>query len=301
MTEGPATARLPIDLRDRLELCLVEAPPAHGAIASHFLAHLADLPFETAASVAQRIGVSEATVGRFCRAIGYRHFKEMKAAIRSGMGDKAWLAGDRLAEFAARQKAGNLEISRGMERELAAVIANYETAAGPDFARVVARLARAERVFVAGFQTERGLGQYLAHQLQYLRPGVELLDQTGGHFAELLIGPPGETALVLIDGRRYSHLTQDLALAARKAGIGVTLITDPYCPWARQVADEVLVVQTDLNQFWDATPAVASLSSLIVNAVFAELGTEVEARMSRISSLYNAFTGHVGGLNNSRK
>ena len=78
-------------------------------------------------------------------------------------------------------------------------------------------------------------------------------------------------------------------------GIPVTLITDPYCVWASEVADEAFVVQTDFNQFWDATSAMSSLICQLINAVFAELGPEVEARMSRISALHSEFIGQAEG------
>ncbi|PZQ94593.1 MAG: RpiR family transcriptional regulator [Cereibacter sphaeroides] len=294
MADQKAVQPQPADLRGRLEDCLRDATPANRTLASYFLSNLKDLPFETAASVATRVGISEATVGRFCRGIGYLHFKDLKSAIQAELGDQAWLVGDRLQDFATRQKQGASEISRGMEREMAAILANYETAASPGFARAVERLAHRKQVFVSGFQTERGHGQFLVNQLQYLRAGVQLLDLSAANFAEVLLAPPEDVCLVLIDGRRYSRLTRRLAIAAREAGIPVTLITDPYCPWARDVSDEAFVVQTDFNQFWDATSAMSSLIGLLVNGVFAELGPEVEQRMTKVSALYNDFIGHDG-------
>lgn len=296
MTSDPKSVPPASDLRHRLEARLSDTSPASRLLAHYFLAHLTDLPFETAATLAAKAGVSEATVGRFCRALGYRHLKAVKAAIQADLGDRAWLSGDRLEAFAARVRSGSGEATRGMRREIAAIVANYETAATPEFTRAMARIARCPQVFVAGFQTERGHGQYLAHGLQYLRPDVHLVDQSSGNFAEVLLAPEGTACLILVDGRRYSRLTRSLAVAARAAGIPVTLITDPYCPWAQDVADEAFVVQTDFDQFWDATSAMASLIGLMVNGVFAELGPEVQARLARVSALYDQFTGHAGDL-----
>ena len=282
------------DLGQRLEASLSGATRSEAAIASYFLANLQSLPFETAASVGLKIGVSEASIGRYCRGIGFRHFKDLKASLQSDLGDKAWLIGDRLRDFNQRSREGNAEQARALDLELAAVVANHETAATPAFARAVRRLARSPLVFIAGFQTERGHAQYLAHGLQYLRPGVQMADLEGGHFAEILLSDPGTACLVLIDGRRYSRLTRDLAVAARAAAIPVTLITDPYCDWAHDTVDEAFVVQTDLNQFWDGTSAMSSLVGLMVNGVFNELGAGVETRMARVSALYNDFIGHAG-------
>ena len=289
----------PTELRQRLERSLSDATPANAALAAYFLNNLADLPFETAATVGAKVGVSEATVGRFCRSLGYRHFKELKTAIQSDIGDKAWLIGDRLQGFVQRLRSDASQIARGVEREIAAIVANYETATQPDFARAVQRLARSRHVFVCGFQTERGHGAHLAHCLQYLRPNVHVLDIAGGTFAEALLLPPEDVCIVLFEGRRYSRMAQRLMSVARQKGIAVTLVTDPYCAWARGLASEVFVVQTDLNQFWDATPAMSSLIALMVNGVFSELGPEVEDRMSQVSELYNEFVGHVGGQRRS--
>lgn len=294
--DKPASRPLRADsLGARLQAHLSDSAPAARTLAAYFIGHLKDLPFETAASVAEKAGVSEATVGRFCRTLGYRHFKDVKSAIQSDLGDKAWLIGERLQTFAEKVRHGSDEAALGMQREIAAIVANYETSSTPAFDRCIERLAHCPQVYVGAFQTERGHGHFLVNCLEYLRPGVRLLDLAGGNFSELLLAPSGQAALVLIDGRRYSRLTKDLGLAARAAGIPVTLVTDPYCVWASDVADEVFVVQTDFNQFWDATSAMSSLICLIVNGVFGKLGPGVEQRMSQVSALYADFIGHAEG------
>lgn len=282
------------DLKQRLSQSARDGTPTERAIASYFVSNLQSLPFETAATVAERIGVSEASIGRFCRSIGYRSMKDLKGVLKSDLGDQAWLIGDRLQDFHNRSKAGNGELAQALEREMAALVAVYELAATPDFDAAVKRLARCRNVFVAGFQTERGHAAELVHNLQYLRPGVQLADVAGGHFAEVLLADPQDTTLVLVDGRRYSRLTSDLARAAQRAGIPVTLITDPYCDWGRGAVTELFAVPTDLNHFWDTTSAMSSLIGLLVNGVFKEMGAEVEERMARISSLYGDFIGHTG-------
>ncbi len=287
------------ELRRRIEESLANATRTEAAIAGFFLSDLSSLPFETAGSVARRIGVSEASVGRYCRAIGFRHFKDLKTSLRGDLGDRAFLIGDRLRDFAQRSQAGE---SKALEKEIAAIVANHELAGTPAFRAEATRLATARSVFVAGFQTERGHAQYLAHGLSYLRPAVHLMDAADGTFADLLLDAPEEAALVIIDGRRYSRLARHLGIAARAAGAHVALITDPYCTWGREAADEMFIVQTDFDQFWDATSAMASLVGLLVNAVFAELGPEVETRLSAVSALYGDFIGHTttGGSGPSR-
>ncbi len=280
-------------LRERLGDAVASASKADRALATYMLAEFGNLPFENAASLAAKVEVSEPTVGRFCRAIGYDGFKDLKKHLRSDMGDQPWLMKDRLRDLQERTKAGEDQLTRGLELEMAALVAVYEAAYTPEWDRVVKRLATASLVFVVGFQTERGIAQVFAHQLQYLRDKVQLLDLASGNFADLLATDEPQTALVIFEARRYSRNAHLLAAEAKAAGIPVTLITDPYCDWGHGVADEIFVVPTSFNLFLESTAQMASLANLLVNGVFLELGPQVEARMNKIARLYGKFTGHV--------
>jgi DNA-binding MurR/RpiR family transcriptional regulator len=280
-------------LRERLTDAAASSSKADRVLATYMLAEFATLPFENAASLAAKVEVSEPTVGRFCRAIGYDGFKDLKKNLRSDMGDQPWLIGDRLRDLQRRAKAGEDQHTRGLELEMAALVSVYETAHTPEWERVVKRLATANKVFVAGFQTERGIAQIFANQLQYIRDGVHLLDLAAGNFAELLAVEHKGAALVIFEARRYSRSALILAEEAKSAGIPVTLVTDPYCEWGQKAATEVFVVPTAFNLFWDSTAQMASLANLMVNGVFLELGPQVEERMNKVARLYGTFTGHV--------
>ena len=57
-------------------------------IATYLLHNLNGIPFETAASLGQRVGVSPMTVGRFLHNLGYAGLNDLKEELRS---DAPWL------------------------------------------------------------------------------------------------------------------------------------------------------------------------------------------------------------------
>ena len=59
-------------------------------IANFIERNLADLPFETAKSIAQSVGVSQMTVGRYLRRLGYDGLDELKREMRQGVNRTAW-------------------------------------------------------------------------------------------------------------------------------------------------------------------------------------------------------------------
>lgn len=281
-------------VRQRLTESLATATSANKALANYMLANLGRLPFETSATLAAKVGVSEPTVGRFCRSLGYAHFKELKEDLRDSVTDRPWLAGERLKEFRQRGLKGDA-LARSLDLEIAALLKIYETAKTVEWERATKRLASVPQIFVAGFQTERGMAQYFASQMQYLRPGVHMADVAGGNFSEILLAAPRSTALVLFEARRYSQLALLLAQEARQAQIPITLITDAFCDWGRELADEMFVVPTEFGMFWDSTAQMASLGNLLINGVFNELDTSVEERMNRVAALHGKFIGFAGG------
>jgi DNA-binding MurR/RpiR family transcriptional regulator len=281
-------------VEQRLNDCLVNGSRAERLIATYMLANISGLPFDTSASISKQVGVSEPTVGRFCRALGYQSFRALKADLQHEIGGGAWLLGDRLKEFHNRSKSGEDLLGRGLELEIASLVRIYELSRTEQWARAVNRLVQSQYVFVAGFQTERGLAQYFANQLLYLRPNVFIVDIAGGNFADVLLNDEANSTLITFEARRYSRLSKLLAKHAKSRGIPLTLVTDAYCDWGHDLADEMFIVPTDFNMFWDSTAHFASLGNLLLNSVFNELGPLVEERLNTVTRLHGDFTGYVG-------
>ena len=281
-------------IRQRLTDNLQNGSRANRAIATYMLANISEVPFETARTIAGKVGVSEPTVGRFCRALGYQHFKHLKADLKTDIADTPWLVGDRLREFQQASKKGGGDLARSLELEVAALVKVYELARSEHMKAVVTRLATRASIFIVGFQSERGIAVTMAHLLQYIRDGVHLVDHSSGNFSDVLLADPAKTALVMFDARRYSRQAALLAERATAAGIPVTLITDQFCDWAHGSASEVIALPSEINLFWDTNGPMLSFVHLLLNGVIGELGSDVESRLERMSELHGDFTGHAG-------
>lgn len=279
-------------VKDRLFNAMETGSKADKALATYMSGTLTELPFETAASIAAKVRVSEATVGRFCRSIGYESFKDLKKHLKGHIGDHPWLMSDRMNELRKSSKDNASHLARGMEMEIAALVSVYEMATTKEWQHVIERLAKTDRVHIAGFQTERGIAQYFANQMQYIRDRVTLMDLASGNFSELLLSQDA-ACLVIFEARRYSRQAKLLAQEAKAKNIPVTLITDVFCDWGTGIADEVFAVPTQVNQFWDSTAVMANLGNLLINGVFLELGSGSAERLNKIADLFGQFTGHV--------
>jgi hypothetical protein len=155
-------------IKQRLESSLDSAAASGRKIASYMLANLHELPFQTSASIAAKLGVSESSVGRFCRSLGYAHLKALKQDLQNDLGDGPWLVGDRLQDSASNQDASDCRRQPGAGNRRPGACARIQ----PSPAWHRGAPGDQARVFIAGFQTERGIAMCMVHLLQYLRDGV---------------------------------------------------------------------------------------------------------------------------------
>ena len=70
------------DVADRIRVHLDELSPNDRRIARQLLDHYAQAPFETAESLATKVGVSKAAVVRFAVRVGFPGFSELHEALR---------------------------------------------------------------------------------------------------------------------------------------------------------------------------------------------------------------------------
>jgi DNA-binding MurR/RpiR family transcriptional regulator len=272
-------------LRERYEGFTV----AERMIAGWLLDNMASIPFETGASIGARVGVSAMTVGRFFKSLGYASLSALKDDLRGGTGDAPWLL----------PPAVGADPDARMRAETGAIADVYRLAQSPEWAAVVRLLVEARNVHVAGFQSERGLAAGFAHLLGYVRPDVRSLDAGSGLYVEVLDASAADV-VVLVDIRRYSRHFRLLAERAVAAGLTVVVVTDPYCPWVRDLTPHILSAEVALGHFWDMNTALASLLNLLVDDVVRAIGTEkVHARLALLSDSYSDFIGFQQRVNSA--
>lgn len=268
---------------------LGELSTAEQAVAAHLAAHPEQLPFETAESIAKRLGVSAMTVGRALKALGYRGLGDLRAEMRAEVPDAAVAPWVRRGSSSPVVK--NVDRARAMRAETEAIEAVHAMAETPVWKRVVGSVAAADRVFVAGFQTERGLAIAFADQLAYVRSGVRYLSVADRAFADLRTEAGERSCLVMVDSRRYSRWFRLLARKAVELRVPVVIVTDAYCRWANELSALSLRVRTDSGRFWDNNAPIASLLNLLLEDVIEQLGDAVYAHLDAASEFGAAFVG----------
>ena len=274
-------------------LKLVQSDDLRRSKSDKLLAHyiernIADLPFETARSIAQRLQLSPMTVGRYLRRMGFDGLDELKNELRHGSANPAWQVKGRFEGLEQDRQEGKL-LAGLIQQQIDNLTQIYGVVQSPEWQKTIDALIGATEVYVAAYQNVRGVAQYFASQLSYTRPRVQFVDGLNGTYSELLDGSVEGRLLFLHDVRRFAAKARPLAQEARRAGVKVVLLTDEFCPWGPEVSDICLIVPGSHGPLWDGAATMTAVMDLMLSNVIVVLGEEVNERVETLTRLQDIF------------
>ncbi len=272
-------ARLEAALDRRVD----EMTAAERAIAAYLRDNRAMIPYETGATIAAAADVSEMSVIRFIRSLGYANLKSLKEELRPRTDADARAIDEVMARFRP-QSDDHEHLRRSLELELEAIARAYDQAMTPRWHRIVSRVVAAERVHVVGFQASQGLAMDFATRLKWVRPGVRFAEARAGIYSEVLESDPARECLVLIDTASYARKAILLARKAQEMGLPAIIVCDRYSNWPFEFTQDVLVGSTQVGTFWDSLASLTAVLNLLVNSVAAQLGEKAVMRFRLLAN-----------------
>lgn len=257
---------------------------AYGGLTTSFkrlgefiLNHELDVAFMTATELAETLGVDAATVVRFSQTVGYTGYRELAREIRRVV------KGDLTAAYApfpqAQTDAERLRALVENERHnLALVIAQLTDEA----AEVVELIARAGRVWIVGDATAAALASAFADLLRMAGVKAMALDANPAAVAREAVNWGAEDLVIGIGMEDAGLDTAAVLRFAREKGAqGVVLSTSSVAPPA-QVAERLLLCPADTPVGLRSFASMATMLSVLVQAVLARDKAQTEARLARL-------------------
>lgn len=159
------TTLSPADSLSRMRAVYPSLPPSERKVVNFILSNFEDVIRMTLAELAQHSGVSDATVVRLCRSLGFNNFLELKISLTRSVNDTPRLIHDEVQEGDS-----SATIARKVLRTaIQAVQDTLEVLDEDAFNRAVDILFNADRVLIAGVGTSGPLAHELYNRLIRLR------------------------------------------------------------------------------------------------------------------------------------
>ena len=248
-------------------------------VAQYMVLNLSDLSFETGASLANKVGVSEVTVSRLLRRLGYEGMRGLKRELQSELSTQG-----PLDERVIQLKPEADPLAGVIELEIKALRGVFQQSNTPTWQKLVTTIAEADRVYVTGFQTVRGIAEDCARRLALAKSDVRFLSAHDGMLAEWL-QTDGKTkdnsgdCLIMIDVVPYAREAPVVAEYCKKTGRQIVVVTDELCYWAKNYTDMVVHALSLSGLFLESTVGITAALNLLVHSVAERNPEDTEARL----------------------
>jgi len=273
------------DFQQRLESHLPSLTKSQQRIASYLLANHDEAAFLSAADMAKRLDLSEATMARFAQSIGYDDFRELRRCLQGLFRARATPASrlqHKLSELASSQ--GHV-LTKVLAMEVQYLSEASQRVDLADFDRAVDILLGGQRVFVFASGPSGILTDLATWRLRRLGIPTIAMTESGRHLLEKLVLLQPEDA-VLAAG--FQHLTPEMLTVldhAHATGCRSILLTDTLGPALRARADVTLAARRGpVSTFHSLTVPMSVLNALILAVAMARPDESLDA-LNRLQKL----------------
>ncbi len=264
-------------LKERIVSRMKEMTPSQRRIADLVLGATEDAVFLTARQLAQRVQVSEATVIRFARFLGFTGYQEFYTAMTAYLMDRLSTI-RRLAEYTTPQENDLFE--RAIQKDMDTLAQAQATLPSENLKKIGKLLAEAPAVYIAGYRSSHSLAWYLSFYLSWILPNVHIL-RTDIPF-EMLSNAPKGSVVLGISFPRYSSWTVRTIAIAKELGLTVAALTsDGLSPLAANEQYTVSIPYQPIS-FIDSFAAPMSLLNCIILSVAEALGPKMTEKLETL-------------------
>lgn len=222
------------ELRARMVERYPELSPQQKGIAEFALAHPETMAMETAAQLAQRLGVQPSSLVRFAQALDYPGFNEMKRRFRAQLIFKMAEARDREAGQGQGREQGPAAALGALLGEGVAELQRMSKELDRQrFEQAVARLAAADEIYVTAQHLAFPFACLFSWTLLRFGRQCQLLDNIGGFaLRQSELAGPRDATLAISFAPYQPSVVQAAKAHADRGGSVVGLTDTPLSPLA---------------------------------------------------------------------
>jgi DNA-binding MurR/RpiR family transcriptional regulator len=278
------------DFRKRLEDHLPTLSKSQRHIASYLLANYDEAAFLSAADLVGRLNVSQATIVRFAKAIGYAGFPELRRCLQELFRAKATPASRLQRKLSELASSPGPVLTQVLDMEVQYLTEAAHSIEAADFDRAVDILLSGQRIFVFGSGPSAVLADLAELRLRRLGILTIAMTESGRHLLEKLqLLQPGDA--LLATGFQYVRAELVTVLDhARTLGCHSVLLTDTLGPALRSEVDVILAARRGpVSTFHSLTVPMAILNALILAVAMARPDESLAAlnRLDQMRATYN--------------
>ncbi len=268
---------------ERVKSSLADLHPSERKLAELVLDFPGEIAGYTATEIAELAEVSNATVSRFVRRIGYESFDEARRAVRDEQKN-----GTALLRFSHDTADSDGVVARhyvGTQQNLEMTYSELDEAA---LDQLVHAMNAAGRVWCIGFRAGQTFAQYLGWQTSQVLSSVTVLPRAGETLPETLASLSKDDVVILFALRRTPKIVETVINTVHASGAALAVVSDRTIPAALQ-AEWQITCKTSASGPLMNHVAVMAVCNLLSARTVEVSGAPGRSRMAAIEDSHRQF------------
>jgi len=242
--------------------------PRQRGLAEFILQNPECLAFLTITDLAKKVGVSEATITRFCSTLGYEGYahlcREVQETIQSELSTVGRFQLVRTMGRHSVETPSPSAFDRVLSNEIDNLINLTKNIRTTDFYRCVDWMSEADRICIIGSMASSCLAHYFEYMLGKIFCRVDVLEGHGGKASTICNHLSPSSLVFLISFPRYPKATVELGQLAAQKGAKIVAITNSPVSPVVPLADMTFLIPIGIVSFVDAYAApIAFINALV--------------------------------------
>ncbi|MCF8104794.1 MAG: MurR/RpiR family transcriptional regulator [Desulfohalobiaceae bacterium] len=257
-------------------------------LAAYVTEHIDRVLLFNSHDLARQVGVSEATVSRFVRRLGFASYLEFKRdLIRSTL--DSYSTTRRLARYSDRIDKKEQIYQEVFASDIENIRLIQTENPGHVFEEVVKRLCVARCIYVLGLRSSFALAYHLSFNLHFFLRNVIRVEPGVGDLPEQLVEAGPDDVLVAISFKRYTRETITISEKIKELGPGIIGIVDNRLSPLAATADFLLTAGTRIPSYFESYTAAMSLINGLIAAVVLHKEPEAIPALEKLEKVFDRF------------
>ena len=256
-------------------------------IGQYVLDNSADACFMTSTEIAMKLGVSESSVIRFSRSLGFSGFMDFQKSLRKDYQDKVLSLSSTITVPAQRVvKRAKLESNSDyINRHFKNAAKNLESAlvhnAPATFEEAADTIISSKRKYIVASRGNSCLGDYFLLYLKHMVPNVESASSSAISPIDHICNISRDDCLIMFSFPRYSSIDKITARMAQEAKANIIVITDKPSALLAQYATTLFTVPVDSNAFFNSLTGPQFVAEALLDTISHKV-KGIEKRLKKI-------------------
>lgn len=250
-------------------------------VASYILDHYSHAALLSSTELAEAAGVSDTTVVRFSKALGFNGYAEFKRCLRSNMyetnlyDDLQRMNVDRSDQFSANYMRSIAEDLQEFTNSIDYGLINT----------IVRRLLDSQQIYIGGLGSDAVVAKYLFTYIRKMGFNPILLVEEGHTLREYLMNITSQDTLIMCSYPKMFQDEREMARMAKRGGATLVTITDSETSALLLESDYNLSARQKEKTFFNSYVLPMALCDLLLLKIYELAPEKVDASLKRYTEV----------------